>query len=96
MSGLNPRLRQRVETVTVRASVKAGTSNAELFEAWKQVVKVAPGTLQGYGSSIGEALRFFTEEDGAEIPSGSGRRRTCGGGSTTWRPITAGTSSRST
>ena len=68
MSGLNPRLRQRVETVTVRTAVKPGTTNAELFEAWKRTVKVAPGTLQGYSSSIGDALRFFTTEEGAEVP----------------------------
>ena len=68
MSGLNPRLRQRVETVTVRAAIKTGTSNAELFEAWRKAVKLAPSTLQGYACHVGEALRYFTTDEGQEIP----------------------------
>lgn len=68
MSGLDPRLRQRVQTVPVRSTVKLGTTNAELLEAWKRSAKVAPSTLKAYESAIGEALRFFTTPEGAERP----------------------------
>lgn len=68
MKGLDPRLRQRVETAPVRDAAKPGTTNAELFEAWKANVKISPSTLLGYSSAISDALRFFTQEDGAEVP----------------------------
>lgn len=66
--GMNPRLRQRVETVSVRATLKPGTTNTELFEAWKRSAKVAPSTLKSYASAIGDALRFFTTPEGQERP----------------------------
>ena len=68
MSSLDPRQRQRVETVTVRPTVKPGVTNAELFEAWRRSVKLAEATKRAYAVGITNALRYFTTPEGKEVP----------------------------
>jgi hypothetical protein len=67
---IDPRQRQRVEVVPVRATVRADVSNEEILSSFLRAVdgKVAAHTRQSYGFSIRDAMRYFRTPEGAEVP----------------------------
>jgi hypothetical protein len=67
---IDPRLRQRVEVVPVRATVKADVTNEEILSSFLRAVdgKVAAKTREAYGFSIRDAMRYFRTPEGAEVP----------------------------
>lgn len=67
---IDPRLRQRVEVVPVRTSVKADVTNEELVSSFLRAIdgKVAATTRATYGFSIRDAMRYFRTPEGAEVP----------------------------
>ncbi|MFA5860834.1 MAG: hypothetical protein WDA16_03975 [Candidatus Thermoplasmatota archaeon] len=65
---VDPRLRQRVEVVPVRPTMKPGTTNEELVEGFVRSSKLSKGALTSYTGSIRDFLRFMKHPDGREIP----------------------------
>lgn len=67
---LDPRARARVQSVSVRPSVRLDVTNMELAEACLRGLegKLAEGTRQSYGYSIRDLVRYFQTPEGAEIP----------------------------
>ena len=66
---LDPRLRQRVQTIAVRPSFRQDATNPDLLEAFlrAQQGKIAQKTIENYAASIRDAIRYF-QADGNEVP----------------------------
>lgn len=67
---IDPRARQRVETVPVRSTVKRSVSNAELLAQFARSAegRLSPQVIEKYGSGIRDAFRYFTTSEGREVP----------------------------
>lgn len=64
----NPHLRQRVQVVQVKPSVRKDVTNAELLENFRRSVKLAPNVLANYTGAVKDAFRYFTTPEGREVP----------------------------
>ncbi len=62
-------MRQPVEVVPVRPSVKTGITNNELVELFMRSTKLSRTALASYTSAIRDYLRFMKHPDGREIPA---------------------------
>lgn len=59
---IDPRARMRVETVSVRPSIKTGLTNEERLALFLRRVeggKVAGGTVERFRNQVREAIRYF-------------------------------------
>lgn len=66
---IDPRSRQRVETVPVRSTVKRGVTNGELLSQFTRSAegRLSPQVVEKYVSGIRDAFRYF-HHDGHETP----------------------------
>lgn len=67
---VDPRARARVQSVSVRPSVRADLSNTDLADAFVRSLqgKLAAPTIEHYGNAVRDAIRYFRTPEGAEIP----------------------------
>lgn len=68
---LDPRARQRVQTVSVRATFSKDATNADLLAQFERssVGKIAAVTIQHYSASLKNAILYFRNPDGTEVPA---------------------------
>ena len=67
---IDPRSRQRVQTVSVKSSVKRDVSNDELLAQFERAVqgRLAPAVIAKYVSAARDAFNYFRTPEGKEIP----------------------------
>lgn len=66
---IDPRLRQRVEVVAVRPSVRPTMTNLELLENFVRTSKLSKSALAGYKCSIRDFILYMRQADGREVPA---------------------------
>jgi len=67
---IDPRSRQRVQTVPVKPSVKRDVSNGELLAQFERAVqgRLAPAVIRKYVANVQDAFNYFRTPAGEEVP----------------------------